>query len=364
MIFSFCLPAPAYSQSSCWRFLQPKTKWGRVVRNTVGVALALAGTYAGVEVANSKTPIVRLIGPSNTPLSLLRVALLGDSLSTSFSISVFPQMVWKTRTHQYRLGGWLMDTDSSPASTHSLAERLADNGNVEATNFARLGGYIDGANVPFSAYRKCVGKICNLTEMVDQVLAMEHFPNLVMTWIGHCNLDWRQDSQAGSLSAEKIEELSNQLVDRYMAQMNRLVSKAETLQQRTSLVVFGLVNFRAFFQARDAVEARIQANPNSYDFFQTAYAWFESMKPEYRAGVIALADAVNAKLKLAVAAQQNLPLGVHFVYSDALANADISHADDVSTTDGWHPSSPKGHTILADAAYKDLEPEIFWVRGE
>ena len=54
-----------------------------------------------------------------------------------------------------------------------------------------------------------------------------------------------------------------------------------------------------------------------------------------------LADNTNVKLQ----------------YSDALATADLSRVELLHPIDGWH-ASVEGHNVLAEAAFRDLEPSL------
>jgi hypothetical protein len=48
---------------------------------------------------------------------------------------------------------------------------------------------------------------------------------------------------------------------------------------------------------------------------------------------------------------------IHLEYSDALSTVDISTADLIHPIDAWHPS-PKGHGVLAAAAFAALKPSL------
>ena len=44
-------------------------------------------------------------------------------------------------------------------------------------------------------------------------------------------------------------------------------------------------------------------------------------------------------------------------YSDALATPDLSRVELLHPIDGWH-ASVEGHNVLAEAAFRDLEPSL------
>jgi lysophospholipase L1-like esterase len=84
------------------------------------------------------------------------------------------------------------------------------------------------------------------------------------------------------------------------------------------------------------------------------------MKPEYRANMVKLALMINEELR-AMVGEFNRKLGgdsqVRLEYSDALATVDISNPELIHPTDAWHPS-PKGHSVLAEAAFGALRPSL------
>ena len=56
-------------------------------------------------------------------------------------------------------------------------------------------------------------------------------------------------------------------------------------------------------------------------------------------------------------ARMRVPEQVRLRYSEALATLDIGHPRFISVRDAWHPSR-RGHGLLADAIWKDLEPSL------
>ena len=48
---------------------------------------------------------------------------------------------------------------------------------------------------------------------------------------------------------------------------------------------------------------------------------------------------------------------VQLHYSDALATADLSRVELLHPIDGWH-ASVEGHNVLAEVAFRDLEPSL------
>ena len=122
----------------------------------------------------------------------------------------------------------------------------------------------------------------------------------------------------------------------------------------------GLVNFKSFFEARDAAEQLRKENPKLYPYFYVDYRNYESMKPEYRGNMVKLALMINEELR-AMVGEFNRKLGddsqVRLEYSDALATVDISDVESIHRIDAWHPSS-KGHSVLAEAVFTAMRPSL------
>jgi hypothetical protein len=125
-----------------------------------------------------------------------------------------------------------------------------------------------------------------LCDQVDEVLS-EPFPDILLIWIGHNDVDWR--GRTDSLTSKALLELSNAFVQEYEFQLRRLLDGALAKGSRSTLVVFGLVNFKLFFDARGKAEAMRSANNSLFPFLEAGYKSFVSMKPEYRGGMIELA---------------------------------------------------------------------------
>jgi hypothetical protein len=146
----------------------------------------------------------------------------------------------------------------------------------------------------------------------------------------------------------------------YARQLGRLVERAQEQKQRRAFIIFGLVNFKSFFEARDAAERLRKENPKLYPYFEVDYKHYETMKPEYRGHMMKLALMINEDLR-AMVGDFNRKLGrdslVRLEYSDALATADFSDVESIHRIDAWHPSV-KGHNMLAEAAFGALGPSL------
>ena len=185
---------------------------------------------------------------------------------------------------------------------------------------------------------------------------------MVLIWIGHNNLNWVRS--VDPRRQEKVETGLQDIVARfckdYARQLGRLVERPLEQKQRRAIIVFGLINFKSFFEARDAAEQLRKENPKLYPYFDVDYKHYESMKPEYRANMVKLALMINEELR-AMVGEFNRKLGgdsqVRLEYSDALATVDFGGAESIHHCDAWHPSI-KGHNVLAEAAFGALGPSL------
>jgi lysophospholipase L1-like esterase len=288
---------------------------------------------------------------------LPHVAMIGDSLSKNAYVSSIPSTFWRARTERRR--DWFLDTDPSPASVYSVFERLERLTPLVATEHSGVGAIVDRGDVRESLARWLV-RTRNFSGQVDQVLKAPRYPNLIMLWIGHNNLNWAEETPVEEREhpEKRFEECAKKFEQDYRRQLRRLMARAEKEDHKVAIVVFGLVNFEAFFKARDEAEALRKNNRKLYPYLEVDYRHFLSMLPAYRGGMIRLALMMNKQLHAMVTdLNRQCPPNVQLRYSDALANVDISRAELIHPMDAWHPSV-KGHSLLAQAAFSALRPTL------
>ena len=289
---------------------------------------------------------------------LPHIAMIGDSLSRDFYVSSLPSCIWRSKMNHGR--DWFLDTDPSADSVYSLYERLARETPVVAWEYSSVGGKVDsgggghwfcGSWYPF-----------NFSQQVDLILKEKRFPDLVLLWIGHNNLHWEWvvDPRRPEEIETGLQKMAANFRQDYARQLGRLVERAQEQKQRRAFIIFGLVNFKSFFEARDAAERLRKENPNLYPYFEVDYKHYETMKPEYRGNMVKLALMINEELR-AMVDEFNRKLGrdskVRLEYSDALATTDFSDVESIHRIDAWHPSV-KGHNVLAEAAFGALRPSL------
>ena len=289
---------------------------------------------------------------------LPHIAMVGDSLSRNFYVSSFISCVWRSKMNHGH--DWFLDTDASANSVYSLYERLAQETPLVACEYSSVGGKVDSGEGGNRFLRSWLP--FHFSQQTDLILEEKRFPDLVLLWIGHNNLNWVRGVDPGQ--PEKVESELQKIVTNfrkdYTRQLGRLVERAQEQKQRRAFVVLGLVNFKSFFEARDAAEQLRKENPKLYPYFEVDYKHYESMKPEYRGNMVKLALMMNEELR-AMVDEFNRKLGVgspvRLEYSDALATADFSDVESIHRIDAWHPSI-KGHSVLAEATFGALRPSL------
>jgi len=290
--------------------------------------------------------------------SLPNIDLIGDSLSRNFHISSLPSSVLRAKIKHGR--DWFLDTNPLTNSINSVYERMEKATPLIATEYASPGGFVD-SGVKESHLFGFLWPL-NFSEQVNLILRARRFPDLLMIWIGHNNVNWVHNLNAEDRTHPDsfLQRDAANFRKNYTRQLVRLLDKAKDENHRTAIVVFGLVNFESFFKARQAAEELKHNNSKLYPYLEADYYYFESMKPEYRANMIKLALMINDELRDMVT-EFNLRLGkdsrVSLRYSDALATVDISQVDLIHRIDAWHPSA-KGHGVLAAAAFNGVEPSL------
>jgi lysophospholipase L1-like esterase len=292
----------------------------------------------------------------------LYIAMIGDSLSRDFYVSSMPSCVWRSKMNHGR--DWFLDTDPSPNGVDSLYERLARETPVVACEYSSVGGWVDSGDPPSGFVRSCFTSWCPFTfsQQVDLILKEKRFPDLVLIWIGHNNLHWLRhvDPRQPEKVEAGLQKMAANFRKDYERQLDRLVERAREQKQRRAIIVFGLVNFKSFFEARDEAERLRKENPKLYPYFEVDYQHYAEMKPEYRGNMVKLALVMNKELR-AMVDEINQKLGrdsqVRLEYSDALAKLDLGGVEAIHQIDAWHPSV-KGHNALAGAAFGALGPSL------
>jgi lysophospholipase L1-like esterase len=226
---------------------------------------------------------------------------------------------------------------------------------------AGIGALVDHAGEPQNFFRRIL-RTRNLSGQIGQLLAAERFPDLILISIGHNNIDWAWRSPPSELEQpeSRLQRQSRHFRENFARQMRRLIDCARMQRHLVAIVVYGLVNFEAYFKAREIAERLRARDPACYPHLETTYKYLISFRPVYRSNLIRFALMVNEELR-AMVSELNRELAdnvkAQVRYSDALATADLSRVELLHAMDGWHASA-EGHNVLAEAAFSDLGPSL------
>ena len=206
----------------------------------------------------------------------------------------------------------------------------------------------------------------NFSGQIARLLCAVRFPDLVLISIGHNNVDWAWRCPHSELAdpENRLRRISRSFRENFARQVRRLTERARRQEHRVAVVVYGLINFEAYFNGRETAERLRRENRRLYPHLETTYKYFRSFRPDYRRDLIRVALIVNDQLRSMVN-ELNCELGasrnLQVRYSDSLARADLSRVELLHEIDGWH-ASREGHNVLADAAFSDLGPSLDFLR--
>jgi lysophospholipase L1-like esterase len=291
---------------------------------------------------------------------LPHVAMVGDSVSMDIYVSSAWSTFW--RAHARRRGGnWFLNLDPASDVVCSVSKQLEKFTPFVATEYAGIGALVDDERARQNFFRRILGTR-NFSGQINQLLAARRFPDLILISIGHNNVDWAWHCPPSELAdpENRLQRIGQSFRENFARQVRRLTEGARRQEHRVAVVVYGLINFEAYFNGREAAE-RLQAEDHRlYPHLETTYKYFRSFRPDYRRGLIRLATMVNDQLRVMVN-ELNCELdpncNLQIRYSDALARADLSRVELLHEIDGWHASC-EGHNVLADAAFSDLGPSL------
>jgi lysophospholipase L1-like esterase len=290
---------------------------------------------------------------------LPHVALIGDSVCTGVYISSIWSTFWRARTCSGN--NWFLDTSPAPAGIQSVSKRLEEFTPFVAIESAGIGALVDHEGQRQSFFRRIL-RTRNFSRQIGDLLAMKRFPDLILISIGHNNVDWTWRCVPAELEQPEkhLQQLSRCFREDFARQMRRLITHARTQRHPVAIVVYGLVNFGSYFRGREIAERLRAKDASLYPHLHTTYKYLRSFRPAYRANLIRLAVMVNEELRTMVS-DLNRELAdntnVRLQYSNALATADLSRVELLHPVDGWHASA-EGHNVLAEAAFRDLEPSL------
>src|SRR5438552_2359075 len=290
---------------------------------------------------------------------LPHVAMMGDSLTQHFYISSPASLFWRARTQRHK--NWFLDTDPDPASIRSVYERLEAFTPLVATEYNGAGALVASSRAG-DGFRRRIVRTRNLSGQAHQILRKKRFPDLIMIWIGHNNLDWAEGLSPNEREhpEKHWQEMATQFRVNYTEPLQSLIDRAKTENHNVAIAVFGSANLDAFFKARRKAEALHARNPVLYPYLESGNRSFESLQVPYQKNMVRLSLLMNAEMQ-AIVADLNSELkdygNVRVQYSDALTKVDFSRLELINAEDAWHPSV-EGHKALAAAAFSALRPSL------
>ena len=290
---------------------------------------------------------------------LPHVAMVGDSACMGVHISSAWDTFWRART--CRGNNWFLDTRPAPTGIRSISKRLEELTPFVAIECAGIGALVDDEGHRQNFFRRIL-RTRNFSGQIGDLLKMKRFPDLTLISIGHNNVDWAWRCAAAEREQpeNRLRELSGDFRENFAREMRRLINHASTRHHVVAIVVFGLVNFELYFRGREIAELLRASDASRYPHLETTYKYFTSFRPGYRSNLIRLAGMVNGELR-AVVGELNRELAdnsnMQLRFSDALATADLSRVELLHPIDGWH-ASVEGHNVLAEAAFRDVEPSL------
>jgi len=290
---------------------------------------------------------------------LPHIAMLGDSQSKNMYISSIPSLVWRARTERRK--NWFLDTDPAPQSVYSVYERFEKFTPLVATEYGGNGALVAPSQTTPTFLRRLL-RSRDLSGQVNQVLRNKRFPDLVMILIGNNNGNyWTEGLSSSELKhpEKRLRKIAGEFGENYTQQLRVLIDRAKTQDHKVAIVVFGLVDFKKYFKARQKAEALHASNRKLYPYIEV-FGFAKPLEPANQKNTTRLALMMNSEMRTMVSNLNkeltNYP-NVQLEYSDAFSNLDGSRLELVHPMDAIHLSRT-GHNVFAQAAFTALAPSL------
>ena len=258
------------------------------------------------------------------------------------------------RIHKAPDNNWFLDTSGNITS---VSKRISESHEITVNNYSSVSAEVDQGKK--RTIKDWIQNTRHFSHQVNLILNRQHFPNILLIWIGHNNVDWTNNCTVNKIGDHKslFNKIERQYRMAFSTELKRLLHYAATFSHQITIIVFGLVNFKYFFQARKQAEAMRLHDNNSFPYADDCYRFFNSLRSEYRNGMIELAQRLNNSLEDLIHQEYQKRRGdsynVNLRYSDSLYNTNLSTVQSISKFDAWHPSI-YGHQLLADSAYNTI----------
>ncbi len=352
------VPAQAASCSSILSWL-----WQRPYRTLGAGLLASSLSYGAFELAVTD-PIGHRY-PAAQPVSRDRhthLALIGDSLSTDFVYSDNPLgNLFRLRTT--RFGGWF--ADRAQDSNRSYSEICAGDQSVTADCYAQAGASILGS--PDASFGKRLGQINHLSAQADGLLNGAHFPDHVLIWIGHNDLDFvyscdkdvslDRDTYCAVLTDRMTKALEEHLV--------RLGDHAKTQGKPVAITVFGLMEHENSALVRKQIRIAHTKDLTQYPYLRQGIEGFPTVAPKdpedsERARRLSLVINQDWRQMVERLNEKFAGTAVRYFFSSVLSEFPYEKED--YAEDGLHLSA-HGRARLSQAAFDGTQAQRDFISG-
>ena len=173
--------------------------------------------------------------------------MLGDSLTQHFYVSSWPSSFWRART-VWR-NNWFIDSDPEPKSVFSFYERMERVTPLVAEEHNGAGAWV-APKESHESLRQRLVRARNFSGQTRVVLRQNRFPDLIMIWIGHNNLDWVHglSPEERTHPERRLAKIASRFRENCAASLRPLVDRAKTEDHKVAIVVFGLAKHRRLLE--------------------------------------------------------------------------------------------------------------------
>jgi lysophospholipase L1-like esterase len=287
---------------------------------------------------------------------MMEIAAIGDSLTTSARVSSFLDMARSFRACADN--NWFVD---SSGRIQSCCCQLNVGRDLVSRNYSSISAAVD-LGTPRTILDWFLGTY-HFSSQVSAVVAQPRFPDVLLIWIGHNNVNWAAAPKTVRTTQrhELFNRIEREFRQGFQAGLERLLGRARSSRYQVDVVVFALADLEAFFRARARAEAERLRDPGRFPYAKRAQLFFPSLAPENRDGTIELGNRLNKALQDVTATtrrtiEDSTTLRLH--YSDKLFLATPEVPEALSPLDAFHPSE-RGHQLFADAACRAISEQVW-----